>query len=567
MNHILRSGRLYLFLFLTVWPFCVASGSFRQDVMLDRSETKMKPHSRQKSMLYKELLKKATRVDNYKILVAEEGYKVAYYDNDSGEILSNAKSEQRRRNDSLSATTNNKKRQLDEYGNYKYYYYRYNDDDDASHYKNQDDYFLNENNYMSFNGFSLKYAKCQPVQRFSQNAVEAGEYSPMIMNDIVIVRLCPSEYCDDNRAYGCYSDFVDYAIEMTDYIRIMLRYKMDQNEQLCDWCESCNGRNRQLYNNYYYSYNSNNGDDGYNDDFNDDGNGDDGRNNRNSYSYSYAGAYVYDDDCDDYDAYCVDAYNNAICNDDNIDDNQYNDMAAEDYLDIIDCTQIDGGYFIRPRCDAYSETISMGLYNDRFCSSYAGNDIDITSFNLGLNQTYFEEFGLSSGCLDCSESDSPPYLNATANLCNRIDLESARCTSSLSSDLYGQNYTDSDNDCSFIESIRSGTYEVDGQLHVDSMFGVNSLRIVTQNQKLILLVTLLVCLLLAIYACYLHHSITTTLIKSLAHSDLIPPSKYHRRRSRSRSASRSHRSKHHAMVDKNIVEDESFAMKCEGSLA
>ena len=81
-------------------------------------------------------------------------------------------------------------------------------------------------------------------------------------------------------------------------------------------------------------------------------------------------------------------------------------MTPDEYLEIIDCVQLDGGYFIRPRCDAYTETLSMGIYYDRFCSSYAGNEVNIANFDLGIDQSYFQEFGENAGCLDCSESVS-----------------------------------------------------------------------------------------------------------------------------------------------------------------
>ena len=294
---------------------------------------------------------------------------------------------------------------------YDYYYNYRNDDSDD---KAQDDYYVNEEDYLNFDGYSLKYAKCQPVQRFSQSALEAGEYSPMVINDIVIMRLCPSQYCSSNREYGCSSNFVEYAIELTDYIRIMLRYKIDKKEQLCDWCDSCSSNNRQRRTSsdyYYYTDENGNFKRGERKDDDDANNGGDD--------------YVaYDDaataSCDDYDTYCSNEYGYSICNDDDNDggnngggDDDYNDnddnsnsMTPDEYLEIIDCVQLDGGYFIRPRCDAYTETLSMGIYYDRFCSSYAGNEVNIANFDLGIDQSYFQEFGENAGCLDCSESVS-----------------------------------------------------------------------------------------------------------------------------------------------------------------
>ena len=383
-------------------------------------------------------------------------------------------------------------------------------------YENEDDYYVNEYNYVNYTDYSLKYAKCQPVQRFSQSAVEAGEYSPMVVNDIVIMRLCPSSYCSDERAYGCSTDYIEYAIELTDYVRIMLRYEMDKKEQLCNWCEVCAGNQRRASQRYYYTYDE------------------DGNLVQNT-------EYVADDDdayanldCTDYGTSCFDQYDQTVCDDDdnNGDDGSYA-MSLEGYMNVIDCTQVNGGYFLRPRCDAYSETLTMGVYHDKFCANFAGNEISVNSFGLGINVTYFNEFGKNAGCQDCSESDLPPYFNANSNLCNRLDVESARCTSSTTDEMFVNNSTNSSSStdhCSFMESVRFGTFDADGQLYSDSTFSGYG-RKVTTSQKWLLILSMSICVILVIYSCYLHHDITNLLIKSLSHTDLLPHSKYRRRTS------------------------------------
>jgi hypothetical protein len=314
-------------------------------------------------------------------------------------------------------------------GNVKYYYYssnggeaqvqyynRYqsNDDGGQQDQANQDDYYVSENKYIDFDGYSLKYAKCQPVQRFSQDAVEAGEYSPMVVNDIVIMRLCPSYYCSSSRDFGCLYDYAEYAMGLTDYVRIMLRHQMDREDQLCDWCQNCvAGRRRRAANNYYYDdayaaqYNGDDGnaaaqqvDDYYNYNAGDDANaaaGDD----------AYAAAQ-YPEGCEEYETYCLDDYGYSVCaenNNANAGDDGQVKMTTEEYLNIIGCTQVNGGYFVRPRCDGYSDTISLGIYNDQFCTWYAGDQVDIEDFGLGVDQSIFKEFS-GTGCLDCSQSVS-----------------------------------------------------------------------------------------------------------------------------------------------------------------
>lgn len=130
--------------------------------------------------------------------------------------------------------------------------------------------------------------------------------------------------------------------------------------------------------------------------------------------------------------------------------------------------------------------------------------------------------------------DVPPYFTASSDLCIRVDVYSARCASGIQSDtLFSNTSNDTDDiECSYIESIRFGTYDANGQLYNEGRFGVN--RQVTETQKYLLGVSLGICCILAVYSCYLHHAITNLLIKSLSHTDLLPPSRHRRRSGSSR---------------------------------
>ena len=94
-------------------------------------------------------------------------------------------------------------------------------------------------------------------------------------------------------------------------------------------------------------------------------------------------------------------------------------------------------------------------------------------------------------------------------------------------------------ECSFIESINFGTYDVNGAVSTtDSDYGNNIHSVVTPLQKAFLVISIFACFLLGVYSCYLHHSITNLLIKSLSHSTLLPPVKRRSRNSNSRGGSR-----------------------------
>lgn len=102
----------------------------------------------------------------------------------------------------------------------------------------------------------------------------------------------------------------------------------------------------------------------------------------------------------------------------------------------------------------------------------------------------------------------------------------------------------SQTECSFIESINFGTYDVNGAVSTtDSDFGYNVQSQVTPFQKAFLVISIVACFALGVYSCYLHHSITNLLIKSLSHSTLLPPVKRRSRGGNSRSSSRGSRSR------------------------
>ena len=172
---------------------------------------------------------------------------------------------------------------------------------------------------------------------------------------------------------------------------------------------------------------------------------------------------------------------------------------------------------------------------------------------------------LTALCLRIALQDEPPYFNSNSNLCNRVDVTSARCTLSLGSELFATNDTNvtfsDDTECAYIESLRVGTYDPEGQLYSETSFGVS--RKVTSTQKWLLSISLVVCAVLAVYSCYLHHAITNLLIKSLSHTDLLPPSR-HRRRSSSASRRKGRRSRKPVTEDDD---DEDFEMKAEATPA
>jgi hypothetical protein len=420
-------------------------------------------------------------------------------------------------------------------------YYKNN----AGQYGDDDDYYVQYKK--NFNSYSLKYAKCQPVQRFSEEAIEAGEASPMLTDDIVILRLCPSKSCSSSKTYGCMSNYAEYAIGMTDYVRIMLYYREDRMDQLCDWCSSCYSR-RELDDNNNNNRNYYTGDDKYyngDDDNNSNNNNDDAGDDDAWAGYT---RYGYGSSCDDYKTYCYDSDSGySLCE-------SFNDNDGSQYLDYLNCVNVQDqdnyNYYVRPRCDGTNQIIHMGLYHDNYCSQYAGDEVDIDSFNLGFDDADFEEFYTDVDCLDCTKSvsilfviicciarnqkisplrslslflclvslqNSPPNFLASHSLCNRMHKAGAACTERLS-DYYLQ--LDEDNSvCTYIQSMKNGNYDTYGSL-AQAEAGV--MTHVTDQEKAWLVISVITVVLLVAFATFLHGQVTDVQIESMAHSELLP---------------------------------------------
>jgi hypothetical protein len=408
----------------------------------------------------------------------------------------------------------------------------------------EDDFYVDYNERYSFSGYSLKYAKCQPVQYFSEEAIAAGVFSPMVTQDIVILRLCPTKSCTDTAQYGCHYNFAEYAISLSDYLSVMLKYSAKRRDFLCDYCEGCGvvyqggnvnndggGRRRRRLDDAAAAADEE--DAAAAADEQDAAAADENGN------AAAAAAY----DCTNVDTYCAN-YDTDCADSDERDDNDSGYMAYEDYLDYLQCAEVkynDRAYFVRPRCDGYKGTIKMDAFYDMYCVQYAGNDVSVKNFGMGFREGIFEPF-YSGSCTDCSDSGAAPFYDTNTALCNKLHATSAKCTSDLLYNLFDGESSDS-TECSYIESIRFGTYAEDGQLS-SSTNGVTWTKAeVSSSQKVMLIISIAVCIAFVIYSCYLHHAMTNLLIKSLSHRELLPPSRH--RQSRRAAAANNNSSNRH----------------------
>jgi len=384
------------------------------------------------------------------------------------------------------------------------------DEDDES----DDSYFNNKDNY--FQSYSLKYSTCQKVQRFSVDAVQRGDYSSMITDNIVVLRLCPKRSCNSNAQYGCTEGYGEYAIDVSDYVRIMMNYKDHKQRNFCAFCKACMayGYYTEASDGYYSIHDDT--DDQYYNQANDDGNDD----NADITGFDTNTCYHYSQRCSNVASACTS------------DDDASGEIDYMSYIDYVGCKEVvgDGGdtYYMSPHCDPYTQKISMAMFYDEYCSQSASEVVNAEDFT-GID---FEDVMAATEeleCTSCARSNFPPFYNANNYFCNNVYKHSGRCDSYLTGDIGASGDDDGDDDdqsnedgetseahCAFIESIRLGTYDDFGQIYVSNSQKSSLKAAVSGDQKASLILLGLVCGALAIYSCYLHHEITNLLLKSLS---------------------------------------------------
>lgn len=291
-----------------------------------------------------------------------------------------------------------------------------------------DDYYMDEDSMYSFSGWSLKYSKCQAIQHFSEAAVQNGEYSALVIDDVVILRLCPRRVCSSSSKSGCHYNYAEYAIGLSEYLKIMLHYKLDKKRNLCNFCASCGNRRLDEDRDEEEGEQEeeedreeeDNEDEGQEDEKEEENQGEDNNNNNaaanddyyaaNDDGYNDDGGNTDDGGCGDCCTYQQDCYDIANWCDAESDDGVYLDIL--DYLDYLDCVQLEGqgnyegdAYWVRPYCDASKGVIKMHLFQDPYCSQ-ALKEVNLNDFSgMYFQSSMFEDF-YSGKCIDCSESVS-----------------------------------------------------------------------------------------------------------------------------------------------------------------
>lgn len=341
--------------------------------------------------------------------------------------------------------TDNKKRSMA-------YYDRENADAAQDEYSN---YGFNITQY------SLKYAGCSSIATYSDDLAQDEDATTVFeIDQYVVFRFCPSKTCSASSTYGCMNDYGEYMVPIGTWLEIISNYRDEEFERYCEYCQTCYGGNNN-------NQNRNMEDAAAGDDAvaaGDDAAGDDAGAAAGNY---YVNNCSYKSQCSGYADVC------------------YNQNHV-DLSKFFDCKQYDASddltLYLGPHCASDKETIVLGVFEDQYCSKYAGNKYDLATLTgLTLSSDAFMEY-YASDCIPCQESSLKFQNVANDNvdadsvneLCENLYDYAAKCNRHIggATSASYQSYQQQDNElavCSFIASVVTGTYDEYGFIYVDPL--------------------------------------------------------------------------------------------------
>lgn len=221
--------------------------------------------------------------------------------------------------------------------------------------------------------YSIKYAGCSSVQTYNDELAEDEDSVTVLANKrFVVFRLCPSNSCNPYSITGCTKDYGEYLIELDDYLQAVSEYYEEKTQLYCEYCANCVQEEEAATG----------------DDAAAAAEGDDARRLADA-----AEEYCDEDLCADYDDTCQDNQGD----DASMNVQNFTSCAAVEYSDD------DINYYLAPQCSSDGYTITLGVYSDEDCLTFA-QDLTVSEL-LGetLDTSLFSEY-FPKECTSCAES-------------------------------------------------------------------------------------------------------------------------------------------------------------------
>jgi hypothetical protein len=362
---------------------------------------------------------------------------------------------------------------------------------------------------VDISGYSVKFEQCQFVKSYNAEMAEEQDATTVLATSrFVLFRLCPS-------AYGCSScntGYGEYLVDLESYLEATVEYFQTYQEEMCETCEE------NCYNQANEDENEDEEEQQDEEEDNQDENGEDRR--------KLAGRKLaYTVDCDT----CWDECQKI----ENMEENGYLDAT-----EFLECAMIydpeddnKAALYAGPICASSGSKIKIGVFSDENCMYLDSSkdvddylvDDDGVSMHLShalLKSTYTDT------CISCKEpveeddnedgddenGNDEEDADEVTEMCEQLYEDAAKCetlhgmeSGTAAYYQYENQLAQEETICDFMQSLKSGTYDEEGEIIVS---GSNSYRnggkSTTGGQKFALTFFILGTVGLAAYAAMLH---------------------------------------------------------------
>jgi hypothetical protein len=329
--------------------------------------------------------------------------------------------------------------------------------------------------------YSVKFEKCQFVKSYSDEAAEEEDSGTVFAtNRFAVFRLCYNGGCD-----SCDYNYGEYLLDLDVYLQTTVGYFQDYQQEMCNNCDEC-------------AY--------------------DNANDANRKLQQYAA------DCDT----CYDECQKI----ENMEENGYFDAT-----DFLECQLIYAAgddnveqLYAAPICASSGQKIKIGVFTDEYCMYYdSSKDVDDylmsdEGYQMKLSHALLK-MTYQDTCISCTEPQDEDENNEgndnqdadeVNELCEDLYNYAAKCESVhgfingySGYEGYENQYAQEELVCDYIQSIKAGTYDEEGEINVKgASVSIGGGSRTTGGQKFAVTFFILGTVGLAAYAAVLHSKLT-----------------------------------------------------------
>jgi len=369
---------------------------------------------------------------------------------------------------------------------------------------------LEEEYAVDISSYSVKFEKCQFVKSYDDELAEDQDSNTVLATKrFVIFRLCPDDSCST-----CNYNYGEYLVDLETYLESTVQYWQNYQQEMCNACEECgnNNNNNQQQNNNGEQQDQQDGEQQQDGDQQD---GDQQQDEQNRKLQQY-----YNVDCSS----CYEECQKI----ENMEENGYIDAT-----DFLECQMIydpeddnRGALYAGPICASSGSKIKIGVFSDEEClyidSSKEVDDylVDGDGAQMKLSHALLK-LTYSDTCISCKEpqdyndnnqGNDNQDADEVIELCEQLYDEAAKCEKTHGFDNGYADYYGYENQlaqeevvCDFMQSLKSGTYDEEGEIIVTGASStIGGGQATTAGQKAALSIFVVGTVGLAIYAAMLH---------------------------------------------------------------